>query len=339
MTMRVAINGLGRIGRATFKILLETPELELVAVNDLVPVDNLAYLLRYDTVYGRCNRPVEVADDQLRVGGVTYRTSAEKNPAELPWKDLSVDLVFECSGVFRTRADLQKHVDAGAGQVILSAPPKSADIPMVVHGATPLEEGLGASLVSTASCTTNCVAPIMEALDRRIGIESSLMTTTHGYTSSQELVDGPSKKVRRGRAAAANMVPTSTGAASATTKSVRDLTEDFDGVAIRVPLPTGSIADIVAMTKRETSVEEVNGILAEEAQSERYAGVLGVTDDPLVSSDIIRDSRAAIVDSEMTKVVGGRLVKVMGWYDNEWGYASQMVRHAVARAGALAGAP
>ena len=330
--MKVAINGLGRIGRATLKILLDTPDIEVVAVNDLVPIANLAYLMRFDTVYGRYPKTVEIDGEQLVIDGSPLRVLSEQEPKKLPWKELGVEMVFECSGVFRTKDALQHHRDAGAEQVILSAPPKSDDVPMVVHGATPLERVASSPIISTASCTTNCVAPVMEILDRRIGIEKSVMTTTHGYTSSQELVDGPSKKIRRGRAAAANMVPTSTGAASATTKSVQDLTKNFDGVALRVPLPAGSIADIVALTKRDTSVEEVNDFLREEAGSERYRGVLGVTDDALVSSDIIADSRGSIVDAEMTRVVGGNLVKVMSWYDNEWGYACQMVRHGVALA-------
>lgn len=330
--MRVAINGLGRIGRATLRVLQSTPELELVAANDLVPLDNLAYLIRYDTVYGRNPDNVVAEHDRLSIGEQSIPVFSEQDPSELPWKDLDVDFVFECSGVFRTKDELEKHRAAGADVVILSAPPKSEGIPMVVHGATPIEQVLDSPIVSTASCTTNCVAPILEVLNRRVGVEKSLMTTTHGYTSSQGLVDSPNKKIRRGRAAAANMVPTSTGAADATTRSVEGLTKDFDGVAVRVPLVSGSIADVVVVTKRDTTVDEINDLFRKEAESNRYRGVLGMTDDPLVSSDIIGDSRGSVVDSEMTRVVGGNLVKVMGWYDNEWGYTSQMVRHAAARA-------
>lgn len=336
--MKVAINGLGRIGRATLRVLQSNSALELVATNDLVPIDNLAYLIRYDTVYGRNPDKVVADGDRITINDRSFPVFSEKDPAKLPWKDLGVDLVFECSGVFRTKDDLEKHRTAGAEIVVLSAPPKSEGVPMIVHGATPLEEVLDWPIVSTASCTTNCVAPIMEVLDRRIGVDKSLMTTTHGYTSSQGLVDGPNKKIRRGRAAAANMVPTSTGAAGATTKSVNGLTKDFDGVALRIPLVSGSIADIVVVTKRNTSVQEINDMFSEEAESDRYRGVLGITHDPLVSSDIIGDSRGSVVDAEMTRVVGGNLVKIMGWYDNEWGYTSQMVRHAVARAGAMASA-
>ncbi len=334
--MRVAINGLGRIGRVTLRILQETPELEVVAANDLVPLENLAYLLRFDTVYGRFPSTVRAADDRLHLNDHVISMFSERDPRQLPWKELGVDLVFECSGVFRTREDLQKHREAGAAQVILSAPPKSEDVPMVVPGATEIKEALSSPIISTASCTTNCVAPVMEILNRHLGIEKSLMTTTHSYTSSQGIVDGPNKKLRRGRAAAANMVPTSTGAASATTQSVQGLTPHFDGVAVRVPLPTGSLADIVAVTKRETTKEEVITLLRDESTSARYEGILGVSDDELVSSDIIGDPHGSLVDAGMTQVVGGNLVKVMSWYDNEWGYSSQMVRHAVARQSAMA---
>lgn len=331
--MKVAINGLGRIGRCTLKILRDTQELELIAINDLVPAENLAYLLRFDTVYGRYGKDVRAEnDDRLIIDGDSYPVFSNKDPSQLPWRDLGVELVFECSGVFRSKEDCEKHLTAGAKQVVLSAPPKSEGIPLVVPGATPLESVLDSPLVSTASCTTNCVAPVMEVLDRRIGVEKSLLTTTHGYTSSQSLVDGPSKKIRRGRAAAANLVPTSTGAAAATTKSVPGLSSHFDGVALRAPLVSGSIADIVALTKRETSVEEVNRIFEEESRTERYQNILAYSDEALVSSDIIGDTHGSIVDGEMTRVVGGNLVKIMGWYDNEWGYASQMVRHAVSRA-------
>lgn len=336
--MKVAINGLGRIGRATLRILFDTPGLELVAANDLIPIDNLAYLVRYDTVYGRCDKTVEVQGNNLVIEGKTIPVFSERDPTKLPWKDLGVELVFECSGAFRTQAELQRHIDAGASQVIVSAPPKGDGVPMIVHGVTPLDEVLSSPIVSTASCTTNCVAPVMEVIERHIGVEKSLLTTIHGYTSSQSLVDGPNKQVRRGRAGAANLVPTSTGAASATTKTVAGLTKDFDGVALRIPLISGSIADLVVLTRRNTSVEAINDLFRKEAGSDRYRGVLGITDDPLVSSDIIGDSRASIVDAEMTRVIGGNLVKVMSWYDNEWGYTSQMVRHAVARAGALADA-
>jgi glyceraldehyde 3-phosphate dehydrogenase len=325
---KVAINGLGRIGRAAFKLILETPELELVAVNDLVPVDNLAYLLKYDTVYGRYDKTIENDGDSLIVDGQRYRVFKQGDPAQLPWGELAIDIVFECTGVFTKKEGLEKHLQAGAKFVLLSAPAKSEDIGTVVHGVnTP--EGDSVRMVSCASCTTNSIAPVVEIMGRRIGIKKAIMTTIHGYTSTQSIVDGPHKRPRRGRAGAANLVPTTTGAAVATTKALPQFTGKFDGVAVRAPVPVGSIADIVFLTVRETSVEEVNGAFRQEAESERYQGVLGVTEDLIVSSDIIKDPRASIVDLSMTRVVDGDLVKVMSWYDNEWGYANQMIRQAL----------
>jgi glyceraldehyde 3-phosphate dehydrogenase len=323
----VAINGLGRIGRAAFKILLDVPDLELTAVNDLIPEDNLAYLLNHDTVYGGYQERVSHEQGALKVGNRSIHVYHEKEPADLPWKKHHVDLVFECTGVFRKKPDLQKHLEAGARYVLLSAPAKSEGVQMVVHGIN--RAGEEARVVSCASCTTNCITPVAEILDRRLGVRKAVMTTIHAYTSSQSLVDGPRNKWRRGRAAAANFVPTSTGAAKATTSILPQLAEKFDGVAVRGPVPYGSLADIVLLTARSTSVDEVNGIFKQEAESDRYDGILGVTADPIVSSDVIRDPRASIVDLTMTQVVDGELVKVMSWYDNEWGYTAQMVREAL----------
>ena len=324
----VAINGLGRIGRATFRVILETPDLDLVAVNDLVPIDNLAYLLQYDTVYGKYDKVVAVDGDNLVVDGKRYRVFSQRDPAQLPWGELEIDVVFECTGVFTRREGLEKHLQAGAKFVVLSAPAKSEDIGTVVHGVNvPGEESV--RMVSCASCTTNSIAPVVEIMGRRIGIKKAIMTTIHAYTSTQGIVDGPNKKFRRGRAAAANFVPTTTGAAIATTKALPQYAGKFDGVAIRAPIPVGSISDIIFVTERKTTVEEVNQIFKEEAESERYAGILGVTEDPVVSSDIVGDPRAAIIDLGMTRVVDGDLVKVMSWYDNEWGYTNQMIREAL----------
>jgi glyceraldehyde 3-phosphate dehydrogenase len=321
---KAAINGFGRIGRAAFKILLDTPELELVAVNDIVPTDNLAYLLKYDTAYGRYDKSVAVEDNDLVVAGTRYQVFNERDPAQLPWGELGIDIVFECSGVFRQSKDLKKHLDAGAKFVVLSAPAKSEDVPTVVHGVVTPQEGT--RIVSCASCTTNCITPVVEVMGRRIGVKKAIMTTIHAYTSSQAIVDAPSKKIRRGRAGAANFVPTSTGAAIATTKVLPQYQGVFDGVAVRGPVVVGSIADIIFLTKRETSVQEVNQIFRAEAQSEKYKGILGVSKDPIVSSDIIMDPRASVVDLGMTQVVDGDLVKVMSWYDNEWGFTNQMIR-------------
>lgn len=323
---RVAINGLGRIGRAALKIILDTPDLELVAVNDLVPPDNLAYLLKYDTVYGRYEKPVKAEGNQLKVGDRAYPVLSEKDPANLPWKEMNVDVVLECTGIFRKRPDLEKHLQAGAKRVILSAPAKEDGIETVVHG---VNQADGDSIVSCASCTTNCITPVVEVMGRRIGVKKAAMTTIHAYTSSQSIVDGPSKKWRRGRAAAANFVPTSTGAAIATTQVLPQFQGKFDGAAIRGPIPVGSISDITFVTERPTSVDEINQIFREEADRDQYRGVMGVTEEHLVSADIVRDPRASIVDLTMTKVVDGDLVKIMSWYDNEWGYASQMVKEAV----------
>ena len=326
--LKVAINGLGRIGRATLKIVLDNPALQLAAVNDVLTADNLAYLLKFDTVYGRWDRDVRADDDSLNIDGAVYPVLKEREPAKLPWREMQVDVVFECTGVFTKRDDLVKHIEAGARFVILSAPAKSEDVPTVVHAVnvsrqTPVE------IISCASCTTNCITPVVEVMGRRIGIKKAIMTTIHAYTSNQSIVDSGKKDFRRGRAAAANLVPASTGAAIATTRALPEYKGKFDGVAVRVPVPVGSLADIVFVTVRGTSVEEINQVFKEEAASERYSEVLAVTGDPIVSSDIIGQAYASIVDLSMTQVVDGDLVKVMSWYDNEWGYANQMVREAL----------
>jgi glyceraldehyde 3-phosphate dehydrogenase len=324
---KVAINGLGRIGRAAFKIILDNPDLELVAVNDIVPTDSLAYLIKYDTVYGRFHHQIEEDGKNLIVDGKKYPVYNQKDPAQLPWKDLGVDIVFECTGVFTKMDDLKKHIQAGAKHVLLSAPAKGDDVPTVVHGVNTVDGDT--KVFSCASCTTNCITPVVEILGRRIGIKKAIMTTIHAYTASQAIVDAPHKKFRRGRAGAANFVPTSTGAAVATTKALPKYAGKFDGVAVRAPIPVGSIADLVFLLERPTSVEEVNKIFREESQTERYKNVLAVSDEQLVSSDIVGDAHASIVDLEMTQVVDGDLVKVMSWYDNEWGYTNQMIREGV----------
>jgi glyceraldehyde 3-phosphate dehydrogenase len=327
MSTRVAINGLGRIGRSILKLVIDEPSFELVAVNDLVDAENLAYLLRFDTVYGRYTKPVAVNGGDLVVAGREVRTLRNRDPLALPWQELGVELVFECTGTLTRRADLEKHIRAGARIVLLSAPSKGGEVETVVHGVN-VPDGTSA-IISCASCTTNCITPIVEVVGRRIGFEKAVMTTVHAYTSSQSIVDGPSKSFRRGRAGAANLVPATTGAALATTRALPQYASLFDGIAIRAPVAVGSIADLTFVTSRKTTVDEVNRIFAEEAETERYAGVLGVSPDPLVSSDVVGDPRASVVDLELTKVIDGDLVKVMSWYDNEWGYANQMVREAV----------
>ena len=324
----VAINGLGRIGRATLKIVMDTPDLNLVAANDIGTSESVEYLLRYDTVYGRYEKRIQATDDgYLTIGEHKLRLLREKDPGRLPWKDIKVDVVFECTGVFTKREDLDAHIRAGAKYVILSAPSKGEGVETIVHGVnTPQGD---TTILSCASCTTNCITPVMEILGRRIGVKKAVMTTVHAYTASQALVDAAHSRPRRGRAAGANLVPTSTGAAVATAKALPEFAGRFDGVAVRAPITVGSLADIAALTTRTTTVVEVNRVFVEEAESERYRGIVGATSDPIVSSDIIKDPRASIVDLSMTQVVDGDLVKVMSWYDNEWGYSNQLVREAV----------
>jgi glyceraldehyde 3-phosphate dehydrogenase len=324
---KVAINGLGRIGRAALKIILDTPELELVAANDIISPENIVYLLRYDTAYGRYDKPVHSEGKNLVIGDHSIQLFNQKDPEQLPWKDLDIDVVFECTGIFTKREDLEKHIRAGAKNVILSAPAKSEDVATVVHGVSSVDGNT--HIVACASCTTNCITPVIEIIGRRIGIKKAIMTTVHAYTASQSIVDGPSKRYERGRAGAANFVPTSTGAAIATTKALPQYKGLFDGIAIRGPVPIGSVADIVIVTSRPTSVDEVNQIISEEAASDRYEGIVGITHDPIVSSDIVHDSRASIVDLGMTRVVDGDLVKILSWYDNEWGFSNQMIKEAV----------
>ena len=325
---RVAINGLGRIGRAMLKIVMDTPGLDLVAANDIATPDSVVYLLKYDTVYGRYTKTVEAADPgTLTIGGHSLTLLRESDPSRLPWKSLNVDIVFECTGAFRKRSDLEAHIRAGARYVILSAPSSSEDVETIIHGVNTPQGG--AIIISCASCTTNSITPVMEILGRRIGIRKAIMTTVHGYTSSQAIVDSPRSDARRGRAGAANFIPTSTGAAVSTTRALPEYRGRFDGVAIRAPVIVGSIADIVALATRTTTVDEVNRVFTEEATSDRYREVLGVTRDPVVSSDIIKDSHASVVDLGLTQVVDGDLVKVMSWYDNEWGYSNQVVREAL----------
>lgn len=322
---RIAINGMGRIGRAALKVISDTPGLEVVAVNDLVTTDNIAYLLKYDTVYGIYEKEVSHDDNHLIVDGKKIKYFSNRNPEELPWKENNIDIVIESTGFFTKSEDAAKHITAGATTVVISAPTKSADTPTVVHGVNS-KDGK-ASIFSCASCTTNNISPVVEVLGRRIGIKKAIMTTVHAYTASQNMVDSVSKKnYRMGRAGAANIVPTSTGAAIATTKALPQFANKFDGVALRVPIPVGSISDMTFVTEKNVTVEEVNAILQEEADTNRYAKVLSTTYEPIVSSDIVKSPFASTVDLSMTRVVDGDLLKVMTWYDNEWGFTNQMIR-------------
>jgi glyceraldehyde 3-phosphate dehydrogenase len=333
MPSKVAINGLGRIGRAALKLALEQPELELVAVNEIGSLENMVYLLKYDTVYGRYERQVEAVDGKLVIDGKPLVYLSERDPERLPWADLDVDLVLECTGRFTEREDAEKHVRAGARWVVLSGPTKSPDVPTIVHGVNrPDGES---QIISCASCTTNNITPLVEILDRHFGVQKALLTTVHAYTATQALVDSPggAKDLRRGRAAAQNFVPSSTGAATATAKALPAMEGRFDGVSVRGPVVVGSLSDLVFVLERDTTSEEVNEILRQEATTDRYQGVLGVAEDPLVSADIIKDPRASIVQLDLTRVVGGNLVKVMSWYDNEWGFTNQMIQVAVQQLG------
>jgi glyceraldehyde 3-phosphate dehydrogenase len=323
--MKIAINGMGRIGRAALKIILDTDGLELVAVNDIISIENLVYLIKYDSVYGNYERNVSFKNQSLSIDGVKVKYTSIRNPEELPWKENKVDLVIESTGVFTTQEGAEKHITAGAKTVIISAPTKSEDTPTVVHGVNS-EDG-HTSVFSCASCTTNNISPVVEVLGRRIGIKKAIMTTVHAYTASQGIVDSPSEKnFRMGRAGAANLVPTTTGAAIATTKALPEYAGKFDGVAIRTPIPVGSLSDLTFVTERPVSVEEVNAIFEEEARTSRYAKILTTTREPLVSSDIVKSPYASTIDLNMTRVVDGDLLKVMTWYDNEWGFTNQMIR-------------
>ena len=323
--MKIGINGMGRIGRASLKLIMDTPGLEVIAVNDIVSIENIAYLLKYDTVYGIYDKEVSIDGNYLVVDGHKIQYNSIRNPEELPWKENEVELVIESTGLFTLQEDAEKHIKAGAKTVVISAPTKSADTPTVVHGVN-TDDGK-ASVFSCASCTTNNISPVVEVLGRRIGIKKAIMTTVHAYTASQSVVDGPSKKnFRMGRAGAANLVPTTTGAAIATTKAMPWYAGKFDGVAIRVPIPVGSISDMTFVTEKPVTVEEVNAILEEEANTDRYKKVMATTYDPIVSSDIVGSPYASTVDLSMTRVVDGDLLKVMTWYDNEWGFTNQMIR-------------
>lgn len=331
--LKVAINGAGRIGRAFLKLAESNPNIEVVAINDLGEIDNIAYLLKYDTAYGVAQFPVTVKADKkaLIINDREVEFLSEKNPGDLPWKYLNIDVVVESSGAFTTFKKAKAHIDAGAKRVVISAPSK--DDPTDETQATVLlginEEKLKTCVVSSnASCTTNAGAPLIQILNEKIGIEKAILNTTHGYTASQSIVDGPNKKDwKEGRAAAQNIIPTSTGAAIAVTKAIPDLAGKFDGISMRVPVVAGSIADVTFIAKRATSVEEVNKILKEASIDPRWANIFTVTEDPIVSSDIIGSLYGSIADLGLTKVVDGTLVKVCAWYDNEMGYTNTLVRH------------
>ncbi len=322
---KIAINGFGRIGRASLKVILETPGLEVVAVNDLMSIENAAYLFKYDSVYGVFGGEVNFDGSHLLINDKKILFLSEKDPAQLPWEGLNIDVAIESTGFFTKREDAEKHIRAGAKYVVISAPTKSKDTPTILHGVNNLD---GKSFVfSCASCTTNNIGPVLEIIDRRIGIKKAILNTVHAYTSSQSLIDAPAKRdLRMGRSAAINLVPASTGAAIAAIKILPQLEGKFDGISIRTPVPVGSISDITFVAAKNTSAEEINNILIEESKTDRYEQVLSTSNEPLVSSDVLQSSFASIVDLNMTRVVDGDLVKIMAWYDNEWGFTNQMIR-------------
>jgi len=331
--IKVGINGFGRIGRAFLKVAWDRPEIEIVAVNDLGSVENMAYLLQYDTVYHKWEHKVSIEGQEIIIDGKRIKVLAEKEPGSLPWGDLGVGVVVESTGFFTSYDKAKAHIDAGAKKVVISAPAKGGDDS--VHGETILlgvnEEKFGTcDITSNASCTTNAASPLIAILDEAIGIEKAILNTVHGYTASQSLVDGPNKKdLREGRAAAQNIVPSSTGAAIAVTKAFTKLEGLFDGISIRVPVPAGSIADITFIAKRDTTATEVNEILKKASLEPRWANIFSATEEELVSSDILGSKYGSIADLKMTRVVGGNLVKVMGWYDNEMGYTYTLVEHVI----------
>jgi len=304
---------------------MDTPGLEVVAVNDLMSIENARYLLKYDSVYGIYGKEVNIKGEQLEIGGEDIKYFSQRDPEQLPWKENNIDIVIESTGFFTKREDAEKHIKAGATNVVISGPTKSKDTPTVVHGVN-TKDGKTA-IFSCASCTTNNISPVVEILGRTIGIKKAILNTIHAYTASQTLVDSPSSKnPRMGRAGAVNLTPTSTGAAIATTKALPQMEGKFDGVAIRTPVPVGSVSDVTFIAERNTTADEINDILKKEAATDRYVKVLDVTYEPIVSSDIQMNPFASTVDASMTRVVDGDLVKIMIWYDNEWGFTNQMIR-------------
>jgi glyceraldehyde 3-phosphate dehydrogenase len=333
MAIRVAINGFGRIGRLVFRVMAKRPEFELVAVNDLTDAKTLAHLLRYDSVHGRMAGEISAGEGTLRVTGKEIRVFAEKDPANLPWKDLRVDFAVESTGIFTKKAECEKHVQAGAKRVLLTVPPKDAIDATIVMGVNDATLKPEHRIISNASCTTNCVAPMAKVLHERFGIVRGLMTTVHAYTNDQRIADLVHKDLRRARAAAVNIIPTTTGAARAVGAVIPELKGKLDGFALRVPVPDGSVTDLVVTLKRKATVEEVNGAFRDAAGG-ALRGILEYTEDPIVSSDVVGNPASCVFDAGATMTCEGEMVKVIGWYDNEWGYSTR-VADLVARAHAL----
>lgn len=325
---RVAINGFGRIGRQAFKAAIDKKsKLNFVAINDLTGPENLAYLLKYDSVYGVWqDHKVSATKKAIIVDGKKIPVFSEKNPEDLSWQEYKVDVVIESTGLFTKKEDAEKHLKAGAKSVVISAPTKSDNVGTFVIGANEKKIKKSDKIVSNASCTTNCTAPVINILHSKFGVKKALMTTVHGYTATQALIDGPNQKdFRRGRAAAENIVPTSTGAAIATTLTIPSLKNKFDGIAFRVPVPAGSIIDVVVLLKKKVTVEKVNQAFRQAAKNPLYKNVIKVSDEPLVSRDILGSPYSSIIEPDFTRVIDGDLVKVVAWYDNEYGYSCRLV--------------
>ena len=325
MVKKIAINGFGRIGRNAFKIALNRDDIEVVAINDLVTPGALAHLLKYDSTYGPYDREVGHDDDSIIVDGVHFPVYSETDPAKLPWGELGVDVVIESTGHFVDPARARAHIDAGAKKVVLSAPAKGDGATTIVLGVNDNDIAEAGDIISNASCTTNCIAPVMSVLENNFGVEKAMMSTVHSYTSDQRLLDAPHKDERRMRSAAQNIIPTSTGASIAATEVIPSLKDKFGGLSLRVPTPVASIADITALMKRDVTVEEVNEVFRKAATEDYYQGILDATDEKLVSSDFIGNPCSSIVDLSLTAVVQGNLLKVVAWYDNEWGYSNRLV--------------
>ncbi len=334
MKTRVAINGFGRIGRNAFKIAFERSDVEIVAINDLTDTKTLAHLLRHDSNYGTYQHEVTYDDNNLIVKGQHISVMGEKDPAALPWKDLQVDVVIESTGFFVEPDKAKAHITAGARRVVISAPAKGAGANTIVLGVNEDNLKQDVDIISNGSCTTNCITPVAAIIESHFGIDKAMMTTIHSYTSDQRLQDAPHKDLRRARAAAQNIIPTSTGATISATEALPSLKGLFGGLSLRVPTPVVSVSDFVIVTKRKVTVEEVNEAFSKAAAEPYYQGILAVTDEQLVSSDFIGNSHSAIVDLSLTAVVGGNLLKVVAWYDNEWGYSNRLVE-VVADAGRL----
>ena len=322
MKKRIAINGFERIGRLVFRHMMESENgLDVVAINDIAPLKNLAYLLKYDSVHNPPGKKIEARDSTLHWGSKEIRFLSERDPADLPWDEMEVDLVIEASGLFTKRGDASKHLKAGAGRVLVTAPAKGADLTVCMGVNDEEYQPEEHKIVSNASCTTNCLAPVAKVLDDTFGIKTGFLTTVHAYTSSQAIIDAPNKKMRRGRSAAVSIVPTTTGAAIATTKVLPQLEGKMDGLAMRVPVVDGSIIDFVAETEKPVTVDKVNRAFQEAAEKEGMRGILGITDEELVSADIVDSTYSALVDAQSTMTLGEHTVKVLAWYDNEWGYS------------------